>query len=112
MNVAGLGNRGALLGREVVALHRAHAERVLGWLPAKQPHRRLEHPPVRPQLDQQPFAEQRVAILAALGVLEAQQHPLAVDVAHLEPHRLADPQAGAIRRHEHRAVAAVRGGGD
>jgi hypothetical protein len=62
--------------------------------------------PVAAQLFQEPGREERVAILAALALLHAEAHPRGVEVAELEPHHLADPQARGIRGGEERPLLA------
>jgi hypothetical protein len=49
-----------------------------------------------------------VAILAALALLDPQQHAFGVDVADLERHHLGDTQPGAIGRGESRLVLRSR----
>ena len=65
---------------------------------------------------QQALQQQRrqhgVAILASLGLFDAQRHALAVDVADLERHDLADTQSGAIGQRQGSLVLEVRSCGD
>jgi hypothetical protein len=49
-----------------------------------------------------------VAILAALALLDPQQHAFGVDVADFERHHLGDTQPGAISRGESRLVLRPR----
>ncbi len=56
----------------------------------------------------QTLGEQRVAVLRPLALIDAEGHALAVDVAHFEPCDLADPEAGAVGRHQEHAVLDVR----
>src|SRR5271156_3670659 len=60
---------------------------------------RAELPPLPPPLTQQfeqPRRQHGVAILAALALLDPQQHALGVDVADVERDHLGDAQPGAI----------------
>ncbi len=50
----------------------------------------------------------RVAILAALALLHAQRHALAVDVRHPQSHDLADAKASAVGNRQRRAVLDIR----
>jgi len=62
----------------------------------------------------QPFQHQRrqdrVPILASLGLLDAQRHACTVDVARLQRNDLAGAQAGAIRQRQCRLVLQAAGG--
>jgi hypothetical protein len=50
----------------------------------------------------------RVAILAAFGTLDMNQHPFAADRVDLQAHHLADPQACRIARRQRYAIARSR----
>src|SRR3954471_10582872 len=56
----------------------------------------LSFPPPGAQELEQVRGQHGVAVLAALALLDADQHARAVDVAHLERHDLGDAQSGAI----------------
>jgi hypothetical protein len=69
----------------------------------------VEHLPLRPghpPPGAQPLEQQRrqhgIAILAPLALLDAQRHPLAVDVGDLQRYHLARPQAGAMGHRQRR----------
>jgi hypothetical protein len=61
---------------------------------------------------QQQGTEHGVAVLAALALLDAQRHALAVDIADLERHDLADPKPGAVRDGQGRLVLQIGGRSD
>ena len=56
--------------------------------------------PVFPQQGQQPGREHDVAIFGPLGLTDADDHALAVDVVDAQGQDLGDPQAGGIGGHE------------
>ena len=60
---------------------------------------RLRRRPSRHQAQQfeQLRRQHRVAVLVALAALDAQQHPLGIDIADLERNNLRDAQPGAVR---------------
>lgn len=60
--------------------------------------------PVIAQRLQQPRREHHVAVAAALALIDAQYHALAVDISHLQVRGLGYAQAGGIGGHEDRAV--------
>ena len=64
--------------------------------------------PPGPQPLQQHGAEHGVAILATLALFHAQGHTLAVDVADLQRHDLADAKSGAVGHRHGRLVLQVR----
>ena len=66
-------------------------------------------PPV-PKQHQQALGQHGVAIATALAAFDAQQHALAVDVAHLESRDLGDAQASAIGDRQRRLVLETRRG--
>ena len=51
--------------------------------------------------------EGNLAIAAALALLDAEHHALAIDVANLELTRFAAPQAGAVQGEEQRTVIEI-----
>ena len=74
-------------------------DRVLTWeQPALRQHRALApaFPPPRPEQGEEVGREHRIAVTTALAALDADQHPLAVDVDHLERRHFGNPQPGAI----------------
>ena len=88
-----LGHLGGGVAGAIELTRRHRIDRVL---PGKQPALRpRDAPPVAQKL-QQLRREHRVTILAALAVLDAQHHALAVDVRDLQRDDLGDAQAGAI----------------
>ena len=70
----------------------------------KQPRRRLIDALVVPQLLEEPAREQRVPILSPLALLDADKHPLGVDVRVPQAHDLAHAEAAGVRRHQQDAV--------
>ena len=90
----------------------------IGIEPGKQPaaveHLALGtgHAPPDAQALEQHRREHRVAILAALALLDAQRHALAVDVADLQRHHFAGAQPGAVGDRQRRLVLQVAGRGD
>ena len=85
-----------------------------GSRPGKQPALRQHHaaaaslPPPGAQQREQLGREHRIAISAALALLDPQHHARAVDVADLERDHLGDAQPGAIGRGERRLVLRPR----
>jgi hypothetical protein len=67
-------------------------------------------PPVGPEFLQQPGRQEGVAILAPLALLNAEAHPLGVEVAELEPDHLPDPQTGGVGGSEDRPLLAIARG--
>src|SRR5271166_3610494 len=63
-----------------------------------------ETAPIRAQFFEQLRAEHDVAVLAALAFADMNDHPLAVDVAHLEMCRFCAACACGIERHQQDAV--------
>ena len=57
-------------------------------------------PPVVTEQDQQPGREHDVAILGSLGLTDADDHALAIDVVDAQAQDLGDPQAGGVGGHE------------
>ena len=74
----------------------------------KQPALRLPHAPPVAQQFEQLWRQHHVAILAALALLDADHHALAVDVRGLERHHLGRAQASAISHAERRLVLEPR----
>ena len=75
-------------------------------LPAgKQPLARPRQPPVGAQDLQQLWRQHDIAVLAALALLDPDQHPVAVDGANREACDFADAQARAVGRRQRRPVA-------
>lgn len=65
------------------------------------------HAPVTTQLSEQRRREQRVAILRALALLDANGHAIGVDIADLDVTRLRQSQARCIGGHQEGAVLQV-----
>ena len=65
------------------------------------------HPPPRAQPLEQHRREHGVAILAALALLDAQRHALAVDVADLQRDHLAGAKPGAVGDRQRRLMLQV-----
>src|ERR1700680_2865178 len=111
VNVCGLG--GGMDG----AVQLPRGERVDGIEAGKQPPAlehatlRMGHPPPDAQALEQDRREHRVAVAAALALLDAQGHALAVNVADLQRHHFAGAQAGAVGDRQRRLVLQVVGGG-
>jgi hypothetical protein len=97
----------ALLRMIVDLLGRAAGHRLLGIEPRKQPGGWPVEAPVGAQLAQQTGGEQRIAILAAFPLLDAEQQALTFDIRELQPHDLTDAQAGGIRGHQEDAVPGI-----
>src|ERR1700738_1277193 len=73
---------------------------------------RVGHAPPDAQALEQDRRKHCVAVAAALALLDAQGHALAVDVADLQRHHFAGAQAGAVGDRQRRLVLQVAGGGD
>lgn len=73
----------------------------------QEPDRWPVHLPVGPQFGQEPGGEQRVAILLVFALLHMDAYAVTVNVRDLQLDRFADPQARAIRRLEHGAMAQI-----
>ena len=65
--------------------------------------------PVLAQLLQEPGRERDVAVLVALALVDAQAHPLRVDIADAQAPELARPKPRGVGRHQQRPVLAVGG---
>ena len=85
-------------------LDRGDGERRLGGPPGEEPLWRPVGLPVGAELPQKRGREGDVAVLAALARLDAEDHPLAVDVLDAEVECLGDAQAGGVDRLEEGAV--------
>jgi len=92
------------------------ADRLHGVLAGEQPTVAMQHallvpilPPL-PQQRQQAGGEHGIAVLSALTALDPDQHPLAVDIAHLEHRHLGDAQARAIGDRQRRLMLEAGGG--
>jgi hypothetical protein len=72
----------------------------------------MAHAPPHEQALEHDWREHRIAILAALALLDAQRHALAVDIADLERDDLAVAQAGAVGDGQRRLVLEVPRRGD
>jgi hypothetical protein len=81
-------------------------------LVGKEPSLGLELSPVGPQFLQKSLGQQSVTILSTLALLDANQHPIGVNVARLQPHQLRDTQTRAVGGHHEDAVLLVVGGVD
>lgn len=90
-------------------VNRVLADRPAGIARAKQPLRRPVDAPVAAQFSKQRRREQRIAVLRALALLDAQRHAPGVHIAQFEMTDLRQAQAGAVRGHEDRAVLQVDG---
>jgi hypothetical protein len=64
------------------------------------------------QFGEQMGAEHHVAVLAALAVLNMEDHPLGIDIGELQACQLGPPHSGGIERHQNGAVKRVRCGFD
>ena len=81
------------------------ADRLPGTIAGKQPVRRPAHaPPRRASISSNFGREHHVAILLALPLLDAQDHPLAVDVGGRELNGFGDAQAGGVAGRQDRAM--------
>ncbi len=89
-------------GRQMPPLLLAHEQPGLRPIPA----------PVGAEFVQEPRGEQGIAVLASLAFIDADQHPLRVNVAKLQPHQFRDPQAAPVGRHQQDAVLDVGAGGE
>ena len=70
----------------------------------EQPAWRAALPPPRPEQLEQLRREHRVPVLAALALLDADQHALGVDIADAQHHHLAGSQACAVGDAQRRLV--------
>ena len=75
-----------------------------GTLPGEEPLGRAGRLPVLAEDREQPGREHHVAVLAPLGLADADDHPLAVDVVDAQGHDLGDAQPGGVGGHEDGAV--------
>jgi hypothetical protein len=86
------------------AVELACRERIDPVLPGEQPSLRPGRLPIGAQQLEQMLGEHHVAVLATLALLDADNHPGAVDVADLERHHLVGAQARAIGHAQRRPV--------
>ena len=68
--------------------------------------------PVVAELRETPLRQRHVAVLAALALVDAQAHPLGIDVRDLQMADLADPEPGSVSPHQHGEVLDVPGDGE
>ena len=87
---------GRIGGHVADAIELAHGDRQQRIAARKQPALRATLQPPGAQQLQQLRREHRMPVLAALALLDADQHALGVDVADAQHHDLAAPQARAI----------------
>ena len=80
-------------------LRRAEGQRPLGIASRKQPEGWPVQVPVGAQFGQQVGGEEGIAILAALPLLDAEQHALTFAIRELQPHDFTDAEARSIRGH-------------
>src|SRR3954462_12226589 len=73
--------------------------------PGKPPTARPSQPPIGAQDLQQLWRQHDIAVLAALALLDPDQHPAAVNGADREARDLADPQTRSVGRGQRRPVA-------
>jgi len=105
-----LGNPGCLGGGADNPAELAGRQRLNRVAAGKQPASRQQQalpPPLAPpgaQQFEQLRRQHRVAVLAALAALDAQQHALGIDIADLERDDFRDAQSGAVRGGERRLV--------
>ena len=100
---------GLLRGRMEGAVELARGERVDRVLAGKEPDQGPRDPPPVAQEFEQLRREHRIAILAALALLDADEHALRVDIADLERHDFRHPQPSAIGRAQSCLVLGARG---
>jgi len=67
-------------------------------------------PPVLAQCFQQLRAQRHVAVLAALALADVNDHALAVDILHAQPHQFASSNPSGIEQHEDGARLEIAGG--
>ena len=108
VNPPGLGDPRALLGRLIGPLQRGRVHRVRALRRRKQPRRGARLCPVPAQGLEQARREHRVAILAALALLDANGHPRRIDVGDAQVQDLGEPQARRVGRQDHRAMFRIR----
>jgi len=99
-------------GRVVNLLYAGRVQRPRARVTGEQPVARAILAPVFAQLLEQPRRQQRVAILAPLALIDANQHPLGMNVLRLEMHQFRHAQPRGIARHQEHAMLAVRSGLD
>jgi hypothetical protein len=87
--------------------HRVTGEGPLRILARKEPVRRPVHAPPGTQDLEQLRGQHHVAILVPLPIIDAQDHPLAIDGGDREPHGFRDPEAGGVARRQDRAMGRV-----
>ena len=100
--------RGA--GRPAGRVQHRRLDRPACFPPREQPVCRAGKPPIGPQDAEQLRGEHDVALLAALAVLDVDQHAPAVDVAHPEAGHLRDAQPGRVGGRQCRARLQARHG--
>jgi hypothetical protein len=98
---------GPLLGRGEDLFRGVGRQGTAGVPPREQPSLRSIEAPVGTEFLQQSRGEQGVAVLAALALIDPDQHPIRVDVARVQMDQFRDPQPGAIGRHQQHAVLGV-----
>ena len=85
-------------------VHRAGGDGAARDVAGEEPVGRPGGLPVLAEQGQQPRREHHVAVLAALALADADDHPLAVDVVDAQGDDLGDPQPGGVGGHEDGAV--------
>ena len=107
VDAASLLYRRVALGSFVDALRAADRDRLGAPLRREEPQLRPGVTPVGPHLLQQPWREQRVAILPALALLDPNRHAIGVEIAHAQVHELAHPKPGPVGGHQQHPVFPV-----
>ena len=107
MNTMAVRDPRALLRMILELLRRADGHRFLGIKSGKQPGGWPVEAPVGAQLGQQTGGEQRIAILAAFPLLDAEQHALTFNIRELQPHDFTDAQTCGIRGHQEDTVPGI-----
>ncbi len=92
--------------------HRVTREGPLRVLAPKEPVRRPVHAPPVAQDREQRRGQHHVAILLPLPVIDAQDHPLAIDGGDREPHGFRGPEAGGVAGRQDRAMRRVCDAGE
>ena len=107
-----LAQAGVLCGPDADPVHGLAGDGLARDVPGEEPVGRPNDLPVFAEQGEQPWREHDVAVPAALGLSDADDHAFAVDVIDPQAGDLGEPQPGGVGGHEDGAVLDADDGGE